>query len=50
VPEQVGSALMGLVQGFVLQRLLVADTDAGSYLAGVRALLGAPVSSVDRKV
>jgi AcrR family transcriptional regulator len=50
VPEQVGSALMGLVQGFVLQRLLVADTDAGSYLAGVRALLGAPVSSLDSKV
>jgi len=39
VPEHVGAAMLGLVQGFVLQRLLVADTDAGDYLAGVTALL-----------
>ena len=42
VPGQVGAALLGLVQGFVLQRLLVADTDAEHYLAGVRALLAPP--------
>ncbi|GAA3347299.1 TetR/AcrR family transcriptional regulator [Amorphoplanes nipponensis] len=40
VPEQVGAAMLGLVQGFVLQRLLVAGTDTEGYLAGVRALLG----------
>jgi AcrR family transcriptional regulator len=50
VPEQVGAALMSLVQGFVLQRLLVADTDTHGYLAGVRALLGATVSGLDDRV
>jgi len=39
VPEQVGAAMLGLVQGFVLQRLLVTDTGADNYLAGVRTLL-----------
>jgi AcrR family transcriptional regulator len=39
VPEQVGAAMLSLVQGFVLQRLLVAGTDTDGYLAGVRALL-----------
>lgn len=39
VPEQAGAAMLGLVQGFVLQRLLVGDTHADGYLAGVRALL-----------
>jgi hypothetical protein len=38
-PQQVGAALLSLVQGFVLQRLLVAGTDTDTYLAGVRALL-----------
>jgi AcrR family transcriptional regulator len=38
-PEQVGAAMLGLVQGFVVQRLLVADTEADNYLAGGRALL-----------
>ncbi|GAA3935611.1 TetR/AcrR family transcriptional regulator [Actinoplanes auranticolor] len=39
VPEQVGAAMLSLVQGFILQRLLVAGTDTAGYLAGVRALL-----------
>ena len=44
VPEHAGAAMLGLVQGFVLQRLLVNDTDAESYLAGVKALLSVTVS------
>jgi AcrR family transcriptional regulator len=49
VPEQVGAALLGLVQGFVLQRLLVADTDTAGYLAGVRALLATTALSPARQ-
>jgi AcrR family transcriptional regulator len=41
-PEQVGAAMLSLVQGFVLQRLLLSDTDADNYLAGVKALLATP--------
>ncbi|XVU27935.1 TetR/AcrR family transcriptional regulator [Actinoplanes sp. CA-054009] len=44
VPEQVGAAMLGLVQGFVLQNLLVTDTDTASYLAGVRGLLASPIT------
>jgi AcrR family transcriptional regulator len=39
VPDQVGAAMLGLVQGFALQRLLLSGTNADSYLAGVKALL-----------
>ncbi|MFF5075432.1 TetR/AcrR family transcriptional regulator [Actinoplanes sp. NPDC000266] len=39
VPDEVGAAMLGLVQGFILQHLLVTDTDTGGYLAGVRVLL-----------
>jgi AcrR family transcriptional regulator len=39
VPEHAGAAMLGLVQGFILQRLLVSDTDTDGYLAGVKALL-----------
>ena len=42
VPQQVGAALLGLTQGFLLQHLLVADTTVASYTAGVQALLHAP--------
>jgi AcrR family transcriptional regulator len=38
-PEQVGAAMLGMVQGFVLQRLLLSDTSAPDYLMGVSALL-----------
>ncbi|MEU4564308.1 TetR/AcrR family transcriptional regulator [Actinoplanes sp. NPDC023936] len=38
-PEQVGAAMLGLAQGFVVQRLLLAGTDTTGYLAGVTALL-----------
>ena len=48
-PQQVGAALLSLVQGFVLQRLLVAGTDTDSYLAGVRALLATTVPTPGRR-
>ncbi|MEU8239166.1 TetR/AcrR family transcriptional regulator [Actinoplanes missouriensis] len=38
-PEQVGAAMLALVQGYVLQRLLMTGTDTAGYLAGVTALL-----------
>jgi AcrR family transcriptional regulator len=37
--ETVGAAMLSLVQGFALQRLLLTDTTSDGYLAGVRALL-----------
>ena len=39
VPQHVGAAMLSLVQGFALQRLLVAGTEPDTYLSGVRALL-----------
>ncbi|GIF44575.1 TetR/AcrR family transcriptional regulator [Actinoplanes xinjiangensis] len=39
VPEQIGAAMLSLVQGYILQRLLISDTDTEDYLAGVTALL-----------
>jgi AcrR family transcriptional regulator len=39
VPDQVGAALLGLAQGFLLQHLLVTGTTAPDYLAGVESLL-----------
>jgi AcrR family transcriptional regulator len=39
VPDQVGAAMLSLVQGYILQRLLLPSTVAPDYLAGVRALL-----------
>lgn len=44
VPEQVGAAMLGLTQGFLLQHLLIAGTTVTSYAAGVEALLRAPTS------
>ncbi len=41
VPGQVGAAMLGLTQGFLLQHLLVAGTTVAGYEAGVEALLGA---------
>ncbi|MFC4072578.1 TetR/AcrR family transcriptional regulator [Actinoplanes subglobosus] len=38
-PDQVGAAMLSLVQGYVLQRLLLPDTDAPYYVAGIQALL-----------
>jgi hypothetical protein len=43
-PEQVGAAMLGLVQGFVVQRLLLNGADADGYLAGVKALLSVSAS------
>ena len=39
VPGQVGATLLSLVQGFLLQHLLLPGTDPADYLAGVSALL-----------
>jgi hypothetical protein len=39
VPEQMGATMLSLVQGFIVQRLLVRDTDTDGYLAGMTALL-----------
>ncbi|MDQ4084627.1 MAG: TetR/AcrR family transcriptional regulator [Actinomycetota bacterium] len=38
-PEQVGRALLGLMPGFVLQRLLLGEVTPAGYAAGVRAML-----------
>ncbi len=40
VPEHLGAAMLGLTQGFLLQRLLVPDTTLAGYASGLRALLG----------
>jgi AcrR family transcriptional regulator len=40
-PEATGSVLFGLLQGYLLQRLLVGHLDMEAYLAGVQALLTA---------
>jgi AcrR family transcriptional regulator len=40
-PEAVGAVLFGLVQGYLLQRLLVGKVDTAAYSAGIGALLGA---------
>ncbi|MGX6601505.1 TetR family transcriptional regulator C-terminal domain-containing protein [Micromonosporaceae bacterium Da 78-11] len=39
VPEQVGAAMLGLTQGFLLQRVLITGTTVDAYAAGVQALL-----------
>jgi AcrR family transcriptional regulator len=38
-PEQVGRALLGLLPGFILQRLLLGEVTAAGYAAGLRAML-----------
>ncbi len=39
-PEAVGAAMLGLVQGYLIQNLLIQDTPKVGYIAGVEALLG----------
>lgn len=48
-PEQVGAVLLGLTQGFVLQRLLIPGTTVAGYTAGIDALLGSPVAAAPRR-
>lgn len=38
-PDSVGAVLFGLVQGYLLQRLLVGKVDVSTYHAGIAALL-----------
>ncbi|MBU2668789.1 TetR/AcrR family transcriptional regulator [Actinoplanes bogorensis] len=40
-PAQAGAALLSLVQGFMLQKLLISGLETSDYLDGVRALLAA---------
>ncbi len=37
-----GSVMFGMVQGYILQRILVGGVDRETYLAGARALIGTP--------
>jgi AcrR family transcriptional regulator len=47
-PEEVAKVLFGLVPGYILQRVLLADVDPASYAAGVEALLdGAVLEAVN---
>lgn len=39
-PAAIGAAIFGIIQGYVLQRVLVGTIDRETYLAGVGALLG----------
>jgi AcrR family transcriptional regulator len=39
-PTAIGSAIFGLIQGYILQRVLIGRVDRAMYLAGVGALLG----------
>ena len=41
-PNHVGAAMLGLVQGFVLQHLLISGTTPAAYTAGLNALLPTP--------
>ncbi|MEU4713468.1 TetR/AcrR family transcriptional regulator [Micromonospora purpureochromogenes] len=43
-PEAVGTALFGLVPGYLMQKVLTGRPDRRSYLAGVRTLLGQPAA------
>ncbi|WP_229076645.1 TetR/AcrR family transcriptional regulator [Actinoplanes sp. DH11] len=38
-PEGVGAALFGLIQGYILQRILLGNVDRKQYVSGVRALV-----------
>jgi hypothetical protein len=38
-PTQVAQAMIGMMPGFVLQRLIVGDVTAASYLAGFRSVV-----------
>lgn len=48
-PEQLGAAMLGLIQGLVLQRLLLSDTSTAGYTAGVKALLAPADPSISRR-
>lgn len=40
-PSAVGSVIFGMIQGYILQRVLIGQLDRAKYLSGVGALLGA---------
>jgi AcrR family transcriptional regulator len=37
----IGSAIFGLIQGYILQRVLIGQVDRESYVSGIGALMGA---------
>jgi AcrR family transcriptional regulator len=39
-PQGIGAAFFGLVQGYILQRILLGNVDRQLYMNGVRALIG----------
>ncbi|WP_033343163.1 TetR/AcrR family transcriptional regulator [Catenuloplanes japonicus] len=39
-PDMIGAAMLSLVQGFILQRLLIGDLTVPGYTAAIHALLG----------
>ncbi len=43
-PHAVGSVLFGLIPGYALQRVLLGELEAETYLAGIEALAHTPVS------
>jgi len=49
-PETVGIALFGVVQGYILQRVLIGSVDRESYLAGVTGLLRATPADPPRSL
>ncbi|MEV4508750.1 TetR/AcrR family transcriptional regulator [Dactylosporangium sp. NPDC049525] len=40
-PGAIGSAIFGLIQGYILQRVLVGKIDRDTYMRGIDALMGA---------
>ncbi|WP_327009421.1 TetR/AcrR family transcriptional regulator [Dactylosporangium sp. NBC_01737] len=40
-PVAIGSAIFGLIQGYILQRVLIGQIDRETYVSGISALLGA---------
>ena len=40
-PAAIGSVIFGLIQGYILQRVLIGTVDRESYVSGIGALVGA---------
>jgi AcrR family transcriptional regulator len=39
-PDAVGSVVFGLIQGYLMQRILIGDVDRDRYVAGIATLVG----------
>ncbi|MET7418428.1 TetR/AcrR family transcriptional regulator [Dactylosporangium sp. NPDC005555] len=40
-PVPIGAAIFGLIQGYILQRVLIGEVDRESYVSGIGTLMGA---------